>query len=158
CHNTRARSALRYDDHLLRLAGLDRDKLPDLVPTASVLGPLAPEAAAALGLPPTVQVVTGAPDILASAIGAGTVADLDAHLYLGTSSWLVCHVPYRKSDLFHKLASTPSAGNRAGVGRGGPGRAGPAPVPIGRGPVPGHAGPGRRGPARQRRAALHPVA
>jgi xylulokinase len=107
--DTREAGAVRYDDHLLRLAGLDRDKLPDLVPTASVLGPLAPEAAAALGLPPTVQVVTGAPDILASAIGAGTVADLDAHLYLGTSSWLVCHVPYRKTDLFHNLASIPSA-------------------------------------------------
>jgi xylulokinase len=54
-------------------------------------------------------VVTGAPDILASAIGAGTVADLDAHLYLGTSSWLVCHVPYRRTDLLHNLASIPSA-------------------------------------------------
>jgi xylulokinase len=62
-----------------------------------------------LGLPPTAQVVTGAPDIMASAIGAGTVADFDAHLYLGTSSWLVCHVPFRKTDLFHNLASVPSA-------------------------------------------------
>jgi xylulokinase len=54
-------------------------------------------------------VVTGAPDVMASAIGAGTVADFDAHLYLGTSSWLVCHVPFRKTDLFHNLASAPSA-------------------------------------------------
>jgi xylulokinase len=107
--DTREVGAVRYDDHLLRLAGLDRDKLPDLVPTASVLGTLRPEAAAALGLPPTARVVTGAPDIMASAIGAGTVADFDAHLYLGTSSWLVCHVPFRKTDLFHNLASVPSA-------------------------------------------------
>ena len=107
--DTRDVGAVRYDDHLLGLAGLDRDKLPDLVPSATVLGPLRPEAAAALGLPPTAQVVTGAPDIMASAIGAGTVADFDAHLYLGTSSWLVCHVPFRKTDLFHNLASVPSA-------------------------------------------------
>ena len=107
--DTRDVGAVRYDDHLLGLAGLDRDRLPDLVPTATVLGPLAPEAAAALGLPPTAQVVTGAPDIMASAIGAGTVADFDAHLYLGTSSWLVCHVPFRKTDLFHNLASVPAA-------------------------------------------------
>jgi xylulokinase len=53
--------------------------------------------------------VTGAPDLMAAAIGAGTIADFDAHLYLGTSSWLVCHVPYRKTDLFHNLASLPSA-------------------------------------------------
>jgi xylulokinase len=107
--DTRDVGAVRYDDHLLGLAGLDRDKLPDLVPSATVLGPLAPEAAAALGLPATAQVVTGAPDIMASAIGAGTVADFDAHLYLGTSSWLVCHVPFRKTDLLHNLASIPSA-------------------------------------------------
>jgi len=107
--DTRDVGAVRYDDHLLGLAGLDRDRLPDLVPTATVLGPLAPEAAAELGLPPTAQVVTGAPDIMASAIGAGTVADFDAHLYLGTSSWLVCHVPFRKTDLFHNLASVPAA-------------------------------------------------
>jgi xylulokinase len=107
--DTRDVGAVRYDDHLLGLAGLERDKLPDLVPSATVLGPLAPEAAAALGLPPTAQVVTGAPDIMAAAIGAGTVADFDAHLYLGTSSWLVCHVPFRKTDLLHNLASIPSA-------------------------------------------------
>jgi xylulokinase len=101
--------AVRYDDRLLAIAGLDRGKLPDLVPTATVLGSLRPEAAAALGLPPTARVVTGAPDVMASAIGAGTVADFDAHLYLGTSSWLVCHVPRKKTDLLHNLASVPSA-------------------------------------------------
>ena len=107
--DTRDVGAVRYDDRLLRLSGLERDKLPDLVPSATVLGTLRPEAAAALGLPATARVVTGAPDIMASAIGAGTVADFDAHLYLGTSSWLVCHVPYRKTDLFHNLASVPAA-------------------------------------------------
>ncbi len=107
--DTRDVRAVRYDDHLLRIAGLDRDKLPDLVPTATVLGTLRPEAAAALGLPRTARVVTGAPDLMAAAIGAGTVADFDAHLYLGTSSWLVCHVPFRKTDLFHNMASVPSA-------------------------------------------------
>jgi xylulokinase len=107
--DTRDLDAVRYDDRLLRIAGLERDKLPDLVPPATVLGTLRPEAAAALGLPPTARVVTGAPDILASAIGAGTIADFDAHLCLGTSSWLVCHVPYKKTDLFHNLASVPSA-------------------------------------------------
>jgi xylulokinase len=107
--DTRDVRAVRYDDHLLRMAGLHRDKLPDLVPTATVLGTLRPEAAAALGLPRTARVVTGAPDIMAAAIGAGTVADFDAHLYIGTSSWLVCHVPYKKTDPFHNLASVPSA-------------------------------------------------
>src|SRR5215207_2804921 len=60
--DTRDLGAVRYDDHLLGLAGLDRAKLPDLVPTATVLGPLRAEAADALGLPRTTQVVTGVPD------------------------------------------------------------------------------------------------
>ena len=30
-------------------------------------------------------------------------------LYIGTSSWLTCHVPYKKTDLFHNMASLPSA-------------------------------------------------
>ena len=107
--DTRDLRAVRYDQRLLRMAGLERDKLPDLVPAASVLGTLRPQAAAELGLPPSVQVVSGAPDLMSAAIGAGTVGDFDAHLYLGTSSWLVCHVPYKKTDLFHNMASLPSA-------------------------------------------------
>jgi len=107
--DTRDVNAVRYDDRLLRMTGLERDKLPDLVPAASVLGALRPEAAAELGLPRTALVATGAPDLMASAIGAGAVRDFDAHLCLGTSSWLVCHVPYKKTDLFHNMASLPSA-------------------------------------------------
>ncbi len=100
---------VRYDRKLLRITGLERSKLPDILPAASVLGPLRPEAADELGLPPTAQVVTGAPDNMAAAIGAGAVRDFDAHLCLGTSSWLSCHVPYKKTDLFHNMASLPSA-------------------------------------------------
>jgi xylulokinase len=107
--DTRDVDAVRYDDRLLRMTGLDRDKLPELVPAATVLGTLRPQVAAELGLPASARVVTGAPDIMASAIGAGTVRDFDAHLCIGTSSWLVCHVPYKKTDLLHNMASLPSA-------------------------------------------------
>ncbi|MEX0768229.1 MAG: FGGY-family carbohydrate kinase, partial [Microthrixaceae bacterium] len=30
------------------------------------------------------------------------------HLYLGTSSWLSCHVPFKKTDIFRGVASLPS--------------------------------------------------
>jgi xylulokinase len=107
--DTRDVNAVRYDGRLLRMTGLERDKLPDLVPAATVLGTLRPQTAAELGLPRSARVVTGAPDIMASAIGAGAVRDFDAHLCIGTSSWLVCHVPYKKTDLLHNMASLPSA-------------------------------------------------
>jgi xylulokinase len=98
-----------YSDKLLRWAGIDRDKLPDLKRATDVLGPLKAEVAAELGLPEAVQVVMGTPDIHSAAIGSGAVADYEAHLYIGTSSWMSCHVPFKKTDAFHKIGSLPSA-------------------------------------------------
>ncbi|MCP3102359.1 FGGY-family carbohydrate kinase [Myxococcus sp. K15C18031901] len=107
--DNRELSRIGYDARLVRLSGVHREKLPELVPAATVLGPLHAEAARALGLGEDVRVVTGAPDILAAAVGSGAVRDLEAHLCVGTSSWLSCHVPYKKTDLFHQMASVPSA-------------------------------------------------
>src|SRR5438132_5875 len=59
---------VRYDRKLLRMAGVEREKLPEILPPSSVLGPLDPKAAAELGLPETAQVVSGAPDNMAAAI------------------------------------------------------------------------------------------
>jgi xylulokinase len=100
---------INYDERLLQMTGLPREKLPDLVPAATVLGPLQPEAARALGLSDKVQVVTGAPDILAAAVGSGAVRDHEPHLCIGTSSWLSCHVPYKKTDVLHQMGTLPSA-------------------------------------------------
>jgi xylulokinase len=107
--DNRELTRVRYDERLLRMTGLQREKLPDLVPPASVLGPLSAEAALALGLGPNVQVVTGTPDILAAAVGSGAVRDFEPHLCVGTSSWLSCHVPFKKTDLLHQMGSLPSA-------------------------------------------------
>jgi xylulokinase len=107
--DTRAIGRIAYDERLLALAGVDRTKLPELLPTNAVLGPLAAEAAEALGLPHGVPVIAGTPDSMASAVGSGAVADHAAHLYVGTSSWLSCHVPYRRLDPLHAIAALPSA-------------------------------------------------
>ncbi len=107
--DTRDVSNVRYHDGLIRMAGIERSKLPELVPAASVLGGLTEDAARDLGLSPDVQVVSGMPDIFAAAIGSGAVRDFDAHLCIGTSSWLTCHVPNKKTDLAHNMASLPSA-------------------------------------------------
>ena len=52
--------------------------------------------------------VGGTPDLQSAAIGSGAVRDFEGHLYVGTSSWLTCHVPFKKTDLFHGIASLPS--------------------------------------------------
>jgi xylulokinase len=100
---------VHYDPRLLAMAGIDRTKLPDLCRAVDVLGPLTPAAAEDLGLGTHVEVVAGSPDIHSAAIGSGAVADFAAHCYIGTSAWLGCHVPYKKSDILHNMASLPSA-------------------------------------------------
>ena len=101
--------AVAYDATLLSMAGLERSKLPDLVPTATVMGSLRPEAAAELGLPAGIPVTTGTGDVHSAAIGAGAVADFAGHLYIGTSSWISCHVPFKKTDARTNVASIPAA-------------------------------------------------
>lgn len=102
-------SNVRYDPRLFRLASLDPAKFPPLRPSTSVVGPLAPLAAGELGLPPGVPVVAGAGDMQASLIGAGCTDRNQFHLYLGTSSWLTSHVPFKRTDVSHNIAALPSA-------------------------------------------------
>jgi xylulokinase len=70
---------------------------------------LRPEIAREWGLRENIQVIIGSPDIHSSAIGSGAVGDYETHLYIGTSAWLTCHVPFKKTDLLHNLAALPSA-------------------------------------------------
>ena len=100
---------IRYDASLTRALGIDREKLPEIVPCTKVIGDLRSEIAAALGLSRNVKVVAGAIDNTAAAIGAGAVEDYVAHLYVGTSSWIAAHVPFKKTDLASSLASIPCA-------------------------------------------------
>lgn len=97
-----------YSDRLLKLAGIEREKLPDLKRAVDVLGLLKPEVARELGLTESVRVVTGTPDVQAASIGSGAIQDFEPHLYIGTSSFLICHVPFKKTDLLHNMASLPS--------------------------------------------------
>lgn len=64
--------------------------------------------AADWGLPPDVAVVTATGDTASAGIGSGAVGDHEAHLYVGTSSWLSCHVPYKRTDLRSNITSLPS--------------------------------------------------
>jgi xylulokinase len=99
---------IRYHDGLLKLAGVEREKLPDLVHATDVVGQLQLGPAAELGLPPGIPVIGGTTDVQSAAVGSGAVADFAGHLYIGTSSWLSCYVPFKRTDLFHNMASLPS--------------------------------------------------
>jgi len=98
-----------YNEGLIRLSGIEREKLPDLFPPNTVLGNLLPKVAKEWGLREDVQVIMGSPDVHSAAVGSGAAADFEAHLYIGTSGWMTCHVPFKKTDLFHNMASLPSS-------------------------------------------------
>jgi len=102
-------SRVSYDDGLIALSGLERSKLPDLVPSATVVGNLTSQAAADLGLRPGTKVVSACGDLHSAVVGSGALADFEGHLYIGTSSWLSCHVPWKRTDLLHNQAAIPSA-------------------------------------------------
>jgi xylulokinase len=110
--DTRDATKIRYDDDLIKLAGLHRDQLPQLLPPNALLGPLTQTARAQLGLPdvprspppetlgpetggrrafpeavpghgrPEVKVIAGTPDTMSAAIGSGAVNHHAAHLYI----------------------------------------------------------------------------
>jgi xylulokinase len=107
--DNRDNTRIDYDQKMIDWCGLDRAKLPDLVPVGTVLGPLLPHAASEWGLAPSTQVVTGTPDSQAAAVGSGAVLDYEAHICMGTTAWLTCHVPFKKTSLFEYLATMPSA-------------------------------------------------
>jgi xylulokinase len=98
-----------YSPALLRLAGLQREKFPDLVPPASVIGTLTAEAAAQLGLEQSTRVVTGTCDLQAATIGAGCVDDGEGYFYIGTTSWMSCHIARKRTDPLHMLSAMPAA-------------------------------------------------
>lgn len=100
---------IKYSKELIRLSGIDADKLPELIPTNTVLGNLSQSAAEATGLDTGTAVITGCGDLHSAAVGSGAVRDFEAHYYIGTSSWLVCHLPFRKQDIAHNMTTLPAA-------------------------------------------------
>ena len=102
---------IRYDETLINQSGIALDKLPEIARCTDVIGPLCPSAAEELGLPKEILVVAGAVDNSAAAMGSGAVGDNEAHIYIGTSSWIGAHVPFKKTDVLAQIASVPCAIN-----------------------------------------------
>ncbi len=98
-----------YHDDLIKMAGISKEKLPELKQATDIIGPVKKEIARELGLSESTRVVMGTPDIHSAAIGSGAIDDFAGHLYVGTSGWLLCHLPYKKTDLFHNMGALPAA-------------------------------------------------
>ena len=110
--NRPGRTSIGYAPALVRRSGREAAKLPELLPTGSVLGGLQPAVASELGLPHGIPVVAGIPDLHTGYIGSGAIAPYAGHITISTSAWIGCAVPFKRTDIFHQIASVP--GVRAG--------------------------------------------
>jgi xylulokinase len=93
------------------MAGVNPDRLPPLVRGGSIVGTVLPAVAELIGIPSSAQVVTGAPDLHNAAVASGCVATYQPHLSLGTSAWISCPVPAKKTDVVRQMASVPGIGD-----------------------------------------------
>jgi xylulokinase len=100
---------ITYSKPLMKMLGVDQAKFPELKHSTDVLGPVLDSVADELGLNRGTKVVMGAPDLHAATVGSGAVGNFEGHICIGTSDWLLCHVPYKKTDAFHNMGSLPSA-------------------------------------------------
>lgn len=108
CDN-RSVGATAYDEELLGLTGVDRDRLPELVRVDAVAGTVRPEVAAALGLPEGVEVRAGMNDSAAGALAGGVFGAGRGGLYMGTTAVILDTVADKRIDLDAELVSMPSA-------------------------------------------------
>jgi len=105
--DNRPGAAPAYLPSLMAKARRDPGRLPELLPTGSVLGLLTAQAASALGVAPGAPVVTGIPDLHAAVLGSGAVAPYDTHVAVSTTSWIGARVPFKRTDVLHSIATVP---------------------------------------------------
>jgi xylulokinase len=105
--DNRPGAPLGYVDDLVKRTRRDRSKLPELIPTGSVLGALTAEVAAEIGVAPGAPVVCGVPDVHAAIVGSGAVQPYGTHVAISTTSWISSRVPFKRTDILHSLATIP---------------------------------------------------
>lgn len=75
----------KWSPEMLAVCGISQHQLPPLLVSSAPIGRLLPAVADELGLPESVQVVAGAGDNAAAAVGTGTVGAGGCNISLGTS-------------------------------------------------------------------------
>lgn len=91
------------------LASFPVGKMPRIVRPVDVVGTVRASAAVDLGLCEGTKVVMGMADIPAAALGSGAILPGEAHVYLGTSSWIGVSLATPKNAPKSGIASVPSA-------------------------------------------------
>ena len=81
-------NTLKWSERIVDIAGIDGDKLPEIVPSTHVAGGVTREAAEATGLMEGTLVVMGGGDGVCANVGAGSVRPGQTFSYVGSSAWI----------------------------------------------------------------------
>jgi xylulokinase len=106
--DNRRLDAVRYHDDLLDRCGIDREKLPDLVPVGSSLGPIRKDVAEQIGLSSDTQIFAGVNDTQAASIGAGSFQKGHGGISIGTTCQILAFVDTMRTDIDDSILSMPS--------------------------------------------------
>jgi xylulokinase len=106
--DNRRLDAVDYDPGLVAFSGIDRDKLPDLVPVDACLGTLRPAVARELGLAAATPVFSGMNDTQAVTIGAGAFRPGHGGLNVGTTMQVLASAERKDTDFASQIVSMPS--------------------------------------------------
>jgi xylulokinase len=107
CDN-RTLGVTRYDDDLVRMAGVDATRLPPLIPVDGVVGELRSEIATQLGLPAGAVVYAAMNDSQAAAFATGAFHPRRGGVVIGTTAVLLDDMAHKANDLENQLVSMPS--------------------------------------------------
>ena len=97
-----------YCEPLLKMSGIDREKLPDLIPSDGIVGKITPAVAEELNLSAETQVICGMYDNQAAIPGAGIVDLQQGLLLVSTTLSLNAYIDSKKTDIVKSIASIPS--------------------------------------------------
>jgi len=97
-----------YEPRLVAASLIDREKLPELVPMDAIVGTLLPDVADELGLSPRTSVVTGLNDTQAGGVGSGAFTGTHAAVSVGSTSVMITHVDFKRTDVRNGILSMPS--------------------------------------------------
>ncbi len=81
-------NTLSWSDEIFEISGIDKAKMPEILPSVAVAGRVTKEAARLSGLAEGTPVVCGGGDGCCAAVGTGVVKEGVANCCLGTSSWI----------------------------------------------------------------------
>jgi xylulokinase len=97
-----------YCKPLLKLSGIDPEKLPELLPNDGIVGTINPSVANDLGLSPETQVACGMYDNQAAVAGAGIIDFGQILLLVSTTLSFNGYVKSKKTDVINAIATIPS--------------------------------------------------